>query len=354
MTNEAMLERLIENAIDFLSNAVDQLGDQPKYSIISFHSAVELFLKARLMAEHWTLVVGKRQEPDWGKFESGDFQSVSLEEAAARLEKVVKSGLSRKELEVFREVSTHRNKTVHFYHEAHSDEEKKAAMRAIVQRQLVAWYLLHRLLIEQWEDVFSPWAGKIADIDQKLRGLHEFLSIIFENEREHIAELEAQGMLIRACPSCGFASQVHDYETEVVYVCSCVVCGLKQTAVQIFCPDCNERVFFEGEGYSTCTGCDRNFEPDELVSVLTDEGAEHVAAMEGDDSYDPGNCSDCDGYHTVIHTETDQILCLNCFGLFETMGRCGWCNEPNTGNMENSYWAGCNHCDGRAGWDRDD
>lgn len=349
-----MLDRLVENAIDFLIDAVNRLRESPKYSIISFHSAVELFLKARLMAEHWTLVVARRQEPDWSKFESGDFQSVSLEEAAVRLEKVVKSGLSQKELKVFREVSNHRNKTVHFYHAAHTEDEQNSLLREVAQRQLVAWYFLHRLITAQWKDVFFPWAEQISKIDQELRGLQEFLDVVFENEKENLAKLAADGMVIRTCPSCGFQSQVHENTVGVVYASSCVVCGLEQKTVQIPCPDCDEKVVFEGEGYSRCSSCRRSFEPEDLAEFLVDGGAAHVAASEGDDSYDPGNCSNCDGYHTVIRTEHDQFLCLCCFGFFELMERCSWCNEPNTGDMEQSYWAGCNHCDGKGGWDRDD
>ena len=73
-------------------------------------------LKARLMAEHWTLIVAKRQEPNWAKFVAGDFESVSLDDAASRLDKVLDSGLSRRELEVFRDVTKHRNKTIQLFH----------------------------------------------------------------------------------------------------------------------------------------------------------------------------------------------------------------------------------------------
>jgi hypothetical protein len=50
---------LVANAIDFLTLATEEFEGRPKHSIIAFHSAVELVLKARLMHEHWSLVVGK-------------------------------------------------------------------------------------------------------------------------------------------------------------------------------------------------------------------------------------------------------------------------------------------------------
>jgi len=57
---------------------------------------------------------------------------------------------------------------------------------------------------------------------------------------------------------------------------------------------------------------------------------------------------------TVVRTENDEWICASCFGVFESLEVCGWCNEFNTGDMEHSYVAGCNHCDGMAGWHKDD
>ncbi|HDX8403318.1 TPA: hypothetical protein RQN00_003427 [Aeromonas dhakensis] len=73
MENNEMLGRLVDNAFDFLNKAVVELNDYPKFSVINFHAAVELFLKARLMKENWSLVVSNRQEPNWDKFISGNF-----------------------------------------------------------------------------------------------------------------------------------------------------------------------------------------------------------------------------------------------------------------------------------------
>jgi len=49
--------------------------------MINFYASIELFLKARLLKEHWTLIVTKKTEPDIDKFISGDFQSITINEA---------------------------------------------------------------------------------------------------------------------------------------------------------------------------------------------------------------------------------------------------------------------------------
>jgi hypothetical protein len=74
---------LIKNALDFLKHAIDDFSTHPKHSVINFYTAVELFLKARLLEEHWSLIVVK--DPDRRKFEAGDFISVTFEEACNRL-----------------------------------------------------------------------------------------------------------------------------------------------------------------------------------------------------------------------------------------------------------------------------
>jgi hypothetical protein len=139
LDSKHLLDRLVINALDFLARSIADLEQQPKHSTINFYTAVELFLKARLMAEHWSLVVSKRYEPDWDKFLAGDFHSVSLDEAALRLKKTVRSGLADQELKAFQRVGAHRNKAVHFFHEAHSAEENDALLRVIAKEQLTAW-----------------------------------------------------------------------------------------------------------------------------------------------------------------------------------------------------------------------
>jgi hypothetical protein len=306
------------------------------------------------MYEHWTLIVTKRQEPDWDKFVSGDFQSVSLDEAANRLDKIVRSGLSGAELASFREVAKHRNKMVHFFHEAHSAEESNKLLQGIIKQQLKAWYFLQQLLSVQWQEVFSDWHGKISDIGKALKTFHDFLQVVFDNLLPEIDDMKKSGILFEECPSCGFVSQQHENELKGIYVANCMVCGLSENCLKIECPTCQSIVTFRNDGFATCQFCGKQFEPEDLASELIDSAAAHVAAMDGDDSWEAGNCSYCDGYHTVVRTENDEWICAGCLEVFESLSTCGWCNEPNTGDMEDSYVTGCNFCEGYSGWHKDD
>jgi predicted RNA-binding Zn-ribbon protein involved in translation (DUF1610 family) len=354
MNKSEMFNRLVENAFDFLFQAISEIEKQPKYSVIHFYASVELFVKARLMKEHWSLVISPKQEADWDKFIAGDFQSVTLNEAANKLKKVLRSGLSEAELDAFKKVANDRNKMIHFFHEAHSEGESGKFIRSIVKKQLKAWFFLHQLLIVKWKNEFSSWADEIAELDTELKKLHDFLQVVFDNLKPQIEEKKKKGIRFDECPSCGFESQELDEVKNTVYEAKCLVCSLVEKSLNIECPECGETVILKKEGFGQCQLCSKHLEPEDVAGALIDSGAAHIAAKEGDDSWDEGNCGDCDGYHTVVRTENDEWICASCFGVFESPEVCGWCNELNTGDMEDSYVTGCNHCEGMAGWHQDD
>jgi hypothetical protein len=236
----------------------------------------------------------------------------------------------------------------------HSSEENNEQVRDIVKQQLTAWYFLHHILTTRWKDVFSRWSTPLLEIDRKLRSSHTFLQVTYDQIKSEVEARKKEGDIFQCCPSCGFESHHYEADQKVVYEASCLVCGLTEKALKIGCASCGEKVTFINEGFGQCDSCGVSFEPVDLAAELIDEGAAHIAAMEADSSWDLGNCSDCDGYQTVVRTKDDFYLCTSCFLMLDNLQSCGWCNEPNTGDMEHSSWAGCNHCDGRAGWEKDD
>ena len=350
---ERTFERLVENALDFLSKAISELDEHPKYSVIHFYAALELFLKARLMAEHWTLVVGtqrKQEEPDLDKFMSGDFRSVSLKEASIRLSKVVRSGVSEQVQTIFENVGKDRNKMVHFFHEATTEKENDAVKERIVRQQLKAWYFLNRLLTVQWKEVFESCTKQITEINARLRQLHDFLQVVFDNLAPEIQKRKKKGMQFRECPSCGFASLCQEQEPEIGSICEarCLVCELTQQCLQIVCPECKEKVVFLDGGFATCD-CGKSFEPDDVANLLLDDEGAHYAAKVGDNSYNLVNCGDCGEFNTVVRMKDDKYICAACFAVFELLNQCHWCSGLNTNDMEDSYWMGCSMCDGAKG-----
>lgn len=340
MKKNEMFNGLVENAFDFLAKAISEIKEQPKYSVIHFYTAVELLLKARLMHEHWSLVVARKQEPDWEKFVKGDFQSVSLDEAAEKLRRVVCSGLTEDEHKAFKEVAKDRNKAVHFFHEAHSEKENIKLTQEVVKKQMKAWYFLHKILLGEWKAQFVEWEEKISKFDSNLRELHEFLQVIFDNLAEEIKKKKENGAWFSECPSCGFESNQHDrIEEGIIYESKCFVCGLVKKCFNAKCPDCGKIVVvIQDETSPACQSCGCILDSENLQEALEDGSSSYVAAMEGDDSYDHANCSYCDGYHTVVRAKNNQWVCLECLSFFDSIERCQWCS----------------FCEGLSGWHRDD
>lgn len=104
--------KLVENAFDFLDKARREFESEPRYSIIHFYAALELFLKARLLHEHWTLILTKPETADLLKFQKGDFHSVSLAETQKRLTSIIQQGLTNDEFSCFRDLGDHRNRII--------------------------------------------------------------------------------------------------------------------------------------------------------------------------------------------------------------------------------------------------
>lgn len=354
MTKLQLFERVVENALDFLHRALAEFPNHPKYSVISFHAAVELFLKARLMSEHWSLVVTKQQEADWDRFVSGDFRSVSLNEAANKLKKVVQSGLVDEEFHAFDDVTKHRNRMVHFVHEVTDVQKKKQVVGEVAKTQLKAWYFLHRLLTKRWRDVFEGWSGDIETIDVELRKHREFLAVIFEDIKDQIQGRRDKGVIFRLCPSCSFEAQEHAGTCGEIYEAECLVCGLSERNLRIRCASCGATVYFANEGFATCQACGTEFGPKDVVRELWDSDQAAWASHDGDDTWELGNCGYCDGWSTVVPIDEDRYVCAGCFEQIDEVGRCGWCNEINTADMEFSYLSGCNHCQGWFGEHADD
>ncbi len=108
-----LLDKLINNAFDFLEMAIDQFKTKPKYSTINFSTAIELILKTRLMNEHWLLIISG--DPDLKKFKSGDFKSHNFRDLIPKIEKVLDDKLPEKATNSFNSIAKHRNKMVHFF-----------------------------------------------------------------------------------------------------------------------------------------------------------------------------------------------------------------------------------------------
>lgn len=347
---DTIFDSLTHNAFDFLARGIAEFDESPKYSVIHFCAAVEMLLKARLMKEHWSLIVSKPEQAHLAKFKAGDFNSAALEDVRARIRDIAGEDIGDDAYASFRALANHRNKMVHFFHNGLEDDDKAKAQ--IVAEYCRSWFHLHRLLI-RWDGYFHGFSSEIAHADLAMKGHRKYLAAKFKALKAELDAARKAGNPPKACGACGFKAGIPDAIDDQIATVRCMVCDHTEIQVELDCPHCGKPIAVANEGYARCEHCQGAVEPQHLVDALTDHDAAYVAMTDGDDSWGCINCGDCEGYHTVVRRD-EHYFCANCFDLSDHIEQCEWCGEMNTGDMENSYAVGCSHCDGKAGWEKDD
>ncbi|WP_449431796.1 hypothetical protein [Pseudomonas putida] len=143
-TKEELFDALVRNALGFVNSSIDHLREKPKNAIVDLYTAVELFLKARLMSEHWTLMLSKPETGDLQKLAIGDFLSVYLDDALKRIPAIIGETIEQAACINFKALGEHRNQIVHFAHSGMDDLGETQA--GVIVEVWASWHYLHALL----------------------------------------------------------------------------------------------------------------------------------------------------------------------------------------------------------------
>lgn len=343
-----ILKKLINNAFDFLEKSIDQVDNEPKFSVINFCIATELFLKARLMNEHWSLIVSK--DPDIQKFEKGDFKTIAFYEIISKIENITGERIDEKAKKCFQMLANHRNKVVHFY----SDDYKTNAtiVSQIAIEHYNGWHFLS-ILIDRWKLIFEPFDDRISDIKRKMMKYESYLQIVYNNIKLDIEKSVKRGVKFKKCSSCKQLASEVSRLTEHLYVCTCKVCRNHEQYIELECPDdnCNGNIKIDGYnvGFSefTCDKCSEDVDMEFITGKL-----DHNQVT--DEYYTRINCGECSTPGDVVK-DGDYYICLSCLTTDTKYGICEWCGEGELGgrDMQFSGVTGCSFCDGSREWSRD-
>ncbi|MGC1779727.1 MAG: hypothetical protein WBB34_17465 [Xanthobacteraceae bacterium] len=257
---------------------------------------------------------------------------------------MVQSALSEGAQKNFDVIRRHRNKMVHFFH--HADRDFGSEIQKVAEEQLRAWYDLNELLTVQWAPVFEEYEDRFDQIEGKLKGHREYLQAKFDGLKDEINLDKKRGVNFRSCTTCGFEAASVMAVIGDLQESRCLVCGYQERWLDYTCPNCEELVELKDGGTFKCSNCDHKDEEDELVKRLNEF---EITKDNYFDAIVPANCSDCEGYHTVVEYR-EEYLCVVCFSVSEVLKQCGWCSEYNNGDMSESSYAGCSVCDGSMGW----
>lgn len=347
-TSQEMFDSLVKNAIDFLSQSIANLTTSPKYSVINFYASIELFLKARLMLEHWALIYDEPKDADRSKFLAGDFRSVNMEEATRRLEKTTKVQISKKTLDSFKELQEHRNKLMHFFHPQYNTPDGDV-IQGIVSEQCKAWLHLHNLLTNQWKDKFIAYVADLENLNKQMLEQRAFLQAKYESIAHDIEKGKERGIIFLYCYSCRYQASRIVNDDERIIETKCLVCGNSDSQLMAPCPNCKNSVYVYDLGEGTCETCETSIDINYLIKIFGthDEGR----YTESSHAY----CSQCEYTElpTVVETDDNEWACLFCFAKYDHIEQCEWCSESIAGDLSDSYWSGCVMCEGKRDWDKD-
>ena len=334
-------DSLVRNAIDFLKMSVQEIENRPKYSVIHFAMAVELFLKARLLREHWSLVVSKIERASLQSFRNGEFSSVTVDECLQRLGNIANVTLLAHESESFRAIRDHRNKLVHFFHPQYESPVDKQLLPQIVLEQIKAWFYLHRLLTVRWANHFAPYVAQIAKLEKMLqKNRQQFLAGKFKALRPEIEAERKQGQEFDECVICKFEAARIEKVYTPLFARNCLVCSWSFNFLKVSCPKCRKEVRVESEDGGECEDCELKLDFDYLMEKF---GPNDRPDEESSVAY----CSLCENFEaSVVPFGNNKNLCLNCLELHSEVDSCGWCGDLITGDTDGTSIGGCFRCDG--------
>jgi len=345
---------MAESGFEFLERAIDEFSSSAKFSTIHFATAIEIFLKAKLMCEHWSLLLDKPDQADKAAFFKGDAKTITPDQAIDRLKRIASVNVHQAYRDTFDRIAKHRNKMVHFVHAGTSEDVDPTIRHAIAEEQCGGWLAL-RTLLSEWPE-FESYGTQIWQISRKMEGHKAYLKKAYEARRPELkAHTDAGGRVIK-CPSCHFKSVKVGEPTGAIAEANCLVCRFFNGSE--FCIDCSNEDCGKPIRFTSyecpppkCPKCKTAISKEEIGEIL--DTSEPLSKDTYVDHVDI-NCPECSGYHTVV-PHHDIYVCTECFHTDETMEVCGWCSDGQLGGVpEHSALVGCDFCDGSTSWNSDD
>ena len=240
-----LFDALAKSAFEFLRRVINEFSESAKFSTIHFATAIELFLKARLMREHWSLLLDKPDQADKAAFFRGDAKTVALDQTVDRLRRIATIAIpSRRAISSPGSPSTGTRWCIS-YTPARQIPMGSDGLQKIAEEQCAGWLAL-RTLLSEWLE-FADYERDIWQISVKMEGHQAYLHKVFEAKaRELQAHRDAGGRVTR-CPSCRFESVKVEEATNAIAEANCVVCHFFHgSEIRVPCrnEDCCEPIRF--------------------------------------------------------------------------------------------------------------
>ncbi|MFD7555171.1 serine/arginine repetitive matrix protein 1 [Streptomyces sp. NPDC059835] len=312
----------VRNGLDYLASVVEHLDETEsevtprdvKYAVLHLQAAVEILFKARLLAEHWTLVFTNPGDATRKELDEATLKSVTPDQAIARLRNIVGVPISDKEGKALKKLTEDRNKLQHF-----GLTQNALAVEARAGEVL-------DFLIRFVDTQLVPYLGPEEQQETKrsLRTLREALGNINSYVEKRMNRI---------------GGELRDERLENITV-ECPACE-KVTLVLDEVPPTlptDEGVF------STCRFCSGVFDLD----VLLDRWVPASWDMYGKPS-DANVCPQCDqetlGADVRVRSEPEPVyFCFACPRIIKEVAPCQGCGRQiDVSGVDTSPW--CSSCE---------
>ncbi|MFB7781903.1 serine/arginine repetitive matrix protein 1 [Streptomyces vinaceus] len=286
----------VRNGLDYLESVVDHLDEDQstvtprdvKYAVLHLQAAVEVLFKARLYAEHWTLVFANPDEATPIKRDSADFKSVTTDAAITRLRNIVGVPITDKERKALKNLSEDRNKLQHFgfTHDARVIEARAAEVLDFLVRFI--------------DDSLVPYLRddqEKAKVHKTLARIRGGLTAINSYVRERMNRI-------------GGELKSEDVENRTI---ECPAC--EQLALVLCASD-----------LAACRFCAHLWDPEELLSYFIGHGQEEPSEL--------NTCPQCEeqtlGWAVRVRSDPTKPIhvCFSCATAFPSVEPCERCMRP--------------------------
>lgn len=217
MDTEKYYNNLVNNMFENLKKSIDCIETDPKTSIISYFSALELLFKARLFKEHWSFILQNidDKKANTNNFKNGDFLTVSFDVAALRIQNLLQDLDSGYEKH-FEDLRKFRNQLVHF------DCVEPKNPNLSISNISKTWYYVYNLLNKTWKDIFANHKKEIKEINEKMRKYSDFFwdskkdALIKKNSNKYLRAPEYKILKVHNKPFiCICCNKSYDNENKL-------------------------------------------------------------------------------------------------------------------------------------------
>ena len=269
-----------------------------KHALATLADGVELLLKAWLEVYDWSLLFKNVDDAEQSKIATGEFRSVTFDQAVKRLKQICGVEIQKKPLSILNNLRSLRNRIRHFAVQV----ESKTAESLIAKTYSFAVDFTTANLEAHLD---AEATGELKNLRQMLGDFEGFI----DARQEEIKEtLEAQ-----------------DY------------------SVHTECPRCLQETLYAQDGESSCAFCGYKADGEEVAAEWFDRNYGHIwdpkERMMLDDEIEC--CPECSSWASV-HDEIHGRICFSC-GESGDYTRCAYCNqlfrgEPNPGGRCRECW----------------